>query len=204
MFRMLSGSPMSCDGCGRHAASAAVRFLRRTHKVSSYRVISEQFVARGWTCRCPVPHLATPASREPDRRPIHGLTPRRAYRCVAHRTCYFTEDYRFALDRFQSRKRTGSGYGRAHHLFYIRVPLTARRALANPFGRVLSAVATYIYSLFFHTAKVWKYFFISFPNSQICFLLSLQLSEHHPDNTHRPGQHTCGTSSVRFLFHHLG
>ena len=119
-------------------------------------------------------------------------------------TCYFTEDYRFALDRFQSRKRTGSGYGLAHHLFYIRVPLTARRALANPFGRVLSAVATYIYSLFFHTAKVWKYFFISFPNSQICFLLSLHLSEHLPDNTHRPGQHTCGTSSVRFLFHHLG
>ena len=127
MFRRLSGSPMSCDGCGRHAASAAVHFLRRTHKVSSFRVISEQFVARGWTFRFPVLRPAKPASREPDRRPIH----------------------RFALDRFQSRKRTGSGYGLAHHLFYIRVPLTARRALANPFGRVLSAVAAYINRLLF-------------------------------------------------------
>ena len=118
-------------------------------------------------------------------------------------TRYFAEDDRLALDRFQPRHRTGAGCRLAHHFFYIRVPLTARRAFANPFGRVLSAVATYIYSLFFHTAKVWKYFFISFPNSQICFLLSLHRFAHLPDNIRRPRQYTCGTSSARSLFHHL-
>ena len=36
-----------------------------------------------------------------------------------------------------------------YHLFHIRVPHSARRTLAYPFGRVLSAVAAYINRLLF-------------------------------------------------------
>ena len=43
------------------------------------------------------------------------------------------------------------GYGRflAHHLFGVGVPLSARRAFAHPFGRVLSAMGTNIYGFLF-------------------------------------------------------
>ena len=62
----------------------------------------------------------------------------------------FVQPLRFRAYRFDAvRHMLGYGHFLAHHLFHKRVPLPARRTLACPFGRFLSAVGANIYGFFF-------------------------------------------------------
>ena|SRR5699024_4282821 len=61
----------------------------------------------------------------------------------------FMEGYGFGFGGLYARYGTLVHHFFPYHLFHIRVPHSARRTLAYPFGRVLSAVAAYINRLLF-------------------------------------------------------